>query len=50
LSAALSCIAVSVAIHDDDIFFFEVHDDGLSVISGSAGSRVLLRHRSRDAG
>jgi hypothetical protein len=35
LSAALDCIAVSVAIHDDDIFFFEVHDSGRSVVSGA---------------
>ncbi len=35
LSAMLDCIAISVGIHDDDIFFFDVHDRGDSVISGA---------------
>ncbi len=35
LSAALGCVAVSVAVHDDDIFFFEVHDKGESALSGA---------------
>lgn len=30
-STALGCIAVSVGVHDDDIFFFEVHDNGQAV-------------------
>lgn len=33
LSAVLGCVAVSVTVHDDDIFVFEVHDRGRSVVS-----------------
>src|SRR5918996_1012825 len=35
LSAALGCIAFSAGVHDDDIFFFEVHDRGRSVLHGA---------------
>ena len=35
LSAALDCIAVSIAIHDDDILMVEVHDRGRSVVGGA---------------
>lgn len=35
LSAELDCLAVSIAVHDDDILMLEVHDRGESVISGA---------------
>ncbi len=35
LSTALGCLALSVAIHDDDIFMFEVHDRGRSLVGGA---------------
>lgn len=35
LSAELDCIAFSAAVHDDDIFLFEVHDRGRSVTGGA---------------
>lgn len=35
LSAALDCLAVSIAVHDDDILMLEVYDRGESVISGA---------------
>ena len=35
LSAELECIAFSAGVHDDDIFFFEVHDRGRPVTRGA---------------
>lgn len=35
LSSALNCLALSAAIHDDDIFMFEVHDRGRSLVGGA---------------
>lgn len=35
LSAALGCVAVSAGVHDDDIFFVEVHVAGRAVASAA---------------
>lgn len=35
LSVSLGCVAFSVAVHDDDILFFEVHVRGESALSGA---------------
>ena len=35
LSEALGCVAFSAGVHDDDIFFFEIHDRGNKLISGA---------------
>jgi hypothetical protein len=35
LTESLGCMAFSVGIYDDDIFFFEVHDRGRSVLAGA---------------
>jgi hypothetical protein len=35
LSAALNCLAFSAGVHDDDIFFFEVHSRGEKVLQGA---------------
>ena len=40
LSAALGCVAFSAGVHDDDIFFFEVHDHGRAVMSGAVPDPV----------
>jgi hypothetical protein len=35
LSAELGCVAFSAGVHDDDIFFCEVHDRGRPVVAGA---------------
>jgi hypothetical protein len=35
LSAALGCVAVAAAVHDDDLLFWEVHRNGVIAASGA---------------